>query len=75
MISPKLSIKFLLKKKLLASLFVCLPLNYTPRPFCVTQTPVQHIKLQNWRVLQRGGHIAHVLVGDVGPIVCDMHRE
>ena len=44
-------------------------------PACLTETDYEHIKRVTNRALAMSGAQITVMVGDVGPIVCDLHPE
>ena len=44
-------------------------------PKCRTETDAEHVKRITNRNLVASGALMKMLVGDVGPIVCDLHVE
>ncbi len=47
----------------------------TAGPHCWTRTPAERLKLIETRARILNDQQVTVLVGDVGPIVCDLHPE
>ena len=47
--------------------------QYAPK--CLTETDLEHVNRVTKRALVASGAQITMLIGDVGPIVCDLHPE